>query len=339
MTVALRRRTASRTRREAKIETSPSAARALDWVRSHEARGGGIRIHSGRRDAYPEVTGYLIPTLLEYGERELATRCLRWLLGSQRADGSFPGPRVVPYVFDTGQVLRGLLAGDGLLSEARPAARRSAEYLIGQMVEGGQGGFGPRYGDGTPEAIHLYVLGPLYRAAEMFGDGAYRAAADRCLGFYRAQEATLRLDDLTHFLAYELEALIDVGRPDVAAPVLDALRERQAPDGSVPARGGSAWVCAPGLAQLAVCWYKIGEREPADRAMGWLEAHQRPSGGFLGSYGPGAAYFPQVEPSWAAKFYLDAVSWRRSNRLPGPRGGLTTEPAPRASRNPMERDE
>jgi hypothetical protein len=40
--------------------------------------------------------------------------------------------------------------------------------------------------------------------------------------------------------------------------------------------------------------------------MKWLDEHQMPSGGFLGSYGPKATYFPNAEISWAAKFYLDA---------------------------------
>ncbi|PIP06466.1 MAG: hypothetical protein COX51_08715 [Syntrophobacteraceae bacterium CG23_combo_of_CG06-09_8_20_14_all_50_8] len=45
---------------------------------------------------------------------------------------------------------------------------------------------------------------------------------------------------------------------------------------------------------------------PADKAMSWLERHQTKSGGLRGSYGRGASYFPKVELSWAAKFYLDA---------------------------------
>lgn len=40
--------------------------------------------------------------------------------------------------------------------------------------------------------------------------------------------------------------------------------------------------------------------------MKWLEAHQRPSGGFLGSVGRGASYFPDAEPAWGVKLYLDA---------------------------------
>src|SRR5262249_59965372 len=110
----------------------------------------------------------------------------------------------------------------------------------------------------------------------------------------------------THFLAYELEALIDLGRPGHAVPVLERLRREQSEDGAVRGEGGASWVCSPGLAQLAICWYKLGEAESADRAVAWLEAHQQPSGGFLGCYGEGGTYFPTAGLSWAAKFYLDA---------------------------------
>lgn len=281
--------------------------RALTWLRAHELPTGGIRVHSAHPNAYPEVTGYIIPTLLRYGERDMATRLARWLLCIQRGDGAYTDPdRGEPYTFDTGQVLRGLLAVADFVPGALEAARRAADYLLSQMVDGGSGGFVPRYSGTIPESVHLYVLPPLFQAAEILRKPEYREAAERCLEYYCAHRDALQLSTLTHFLGYELEALIDLGRADMAIPILNALREQQAADGSVRAREGVEWVCIPGLAQLAVCWYKVGQWEPADRAMVWLEAHQQPSGGFLGSYGQGASYFPEVELSWAVKFYLDA---------------------------------
>ena len=71
---------------------------------------GGIRVHSRHSGAYPEVTGYLVPTLLNYGEHNLARRFLRWLLCVQRVDGGFTSPEGKPHIFDTGQVLRGLIS-------------------------------------------------------------------------------------------------------------------------------------------------------------------------------------------------------------------------------------
>ncbi len=299
--------------RASKAASGP--ARALDWIRRHESPGGGVFVDSSYHEGYPEVTGYLVPTLLRYGERELASRLVRWLVCIQRDDGAFTDPNEgLPNVFDTGQVLRGLLAGAEIVPQALDAARRAADYLCGQMQDGGSRGFGPRYEAERyreiPESIHLYVLPPLCQAATVFHQPRYQTAAEACGAYYASHEDALSLSSLTHYLAYELEALIDLGRADVAAPVLERLRAEQRPDGAVRGTAGAHWVCAPGLAQLAICWYKLGLWEPADRAVRWLEANQEPSGGFLGGYGENAWYFPDREPSWAAKFFLDAHTLR-----------------------------
>jgi hypothetical protein len=180
------------------------------------------------------------------------------------------------------------------------------------MIDGGSGGFAvdstwmKRYSRSIPVSAHLYVLPALRDASTALQEPKYQEGADRCFEYYLEHRGALQIGTLTHFLGYELEALIDLGRTEAAIPVLGALRRLQREDGSVRGKGGVSWVCTPGLAQLAVCWYKTGDRVPADRAMSWLERHQMPSGGFLGSYGAGATYFPNVEISWAAKFYLDA---------------------------------
>jgi hypothetical protein len=290
---------------------------ALCWLGRQESPDGGLFSHSSSRLGYPEVTGYLVPTLLEAGERALATRLTAWLLAVQRADGSYTSMDAEPYTFDTGQVLRGLLAMREQEPRARDAASRAAAYLRGRMRADGRDGFEPRYDGTISESIHLYVVPPLLEAARVFGDDDLAAAANACVDFYLESRDALRLDDLTHFLAYQLEALVDLGRDERARPVLDELEALQDVDGAVRARGGVDWVCTPGLAQLACCWYKTGRPEPADRALRWLERHQRRSGGFLGSYGADADYFPHVELPWATKYYLDAVRLRAASGSPG----------------------
>ncbi len=210
------------------------------------------------------------------------------------------------FIFDSGQVLRGLLAGYELVPGALDAARRVADYLCGQMVSGGKAGFGNRYSGTIPENVHIYVLPPLFQAAEVLQRPECRLTAEKCLEFYRKDKDTLRMENLTHFLGYELEGLINLDRMDMVMPVLEKIRAQQKADGSLRGMDGVRWICSPGLAQMAICWYKVGLWDSADKALEWLEVHQKSSGGFLGSYGPRAAYFPDVELSWVAKFYLDA---------------------------------
>lgn len=290
--------------------------RAIEWIHAYENPKGGIYVSSGDYVSYPEVTGYLIPTLLDYSQKDLASRLAHWLVRTQRRDGSFPSPDGFPHVFDTGQALRGLLAAVDFVPEARQSGKRAARYLFDRMISDGAGGFDVdsvwvrRYHKSIPMSIHMYVLPVLRQAADIFQEPGYALAAANCVEYYVKSGGSLQVDTLTHFLAYELEALIDIGRDREAMPILQGLRRLQHDDGSIRGLGGVTWVCAPGMAQLACCWYKVGDRDPADKALRWLEEQQMPSGGFRGSYGENASYFPNVEIPWAAKFYLDAARLR-----------------------------
>lgn len=291
-------------RRELGALTPPE--RALAWLRRHECRGGGIAVHSLRLTGYPEVSGYLIPTLLAYGEHELALRLTRWLVGAQRGDGAGTDPEGTKTIFDTGQILRGFLAMADRVPEASRAAERNAAYLIGQLVDHGRGGFGPRYDGRVPESVHLYVLPPLLAAARRFARPDWAEAVRGAVDFYLAQPDVLQVGRLTHFLGYEIEALIDLEAADRVSRLLQDIASLQTADGAVRGVADERWVCTPGLAQLAICWYKTGNWAAADKALAWLESQQTASGGFKGSVGSKAAYFPDAELSWAVKFYLDA---------------------------------
>ena len=100
-----------------------------------------------------------------------------------------------------------------------------------------------------------------------------------------------------------------MNRLDEARAGLRDAEETQRDDGSVSGWPGEEWVCSTGLAQLSICWSKLGQPERAKRALEYLLPFQRPSGGFLGSWGPGAWYLPDQEIGWAVKFFLDAWHW------------------------------
>jgi hypothetical protein len=70
----------------------PSHARAMDWFKANMVAGQGIIVHTKQPVPYPEVTGYYIPTLYNWGEQELARSCTRWLLSIQLPTGAFPAP-------------------------------------------------------------------------------------------------------------------------------------------------------------------------------------------------------------------------------------------------------
>ena len=119
-------------------KSKPSHARAMDWFKAHLIPDQGIIVHTRQPVAYPEVTGYWIPTLYAWNERELARACTRWLLSVQLPDGAFPAPDGIPYTFDTGQVMRGLVAALGDVDGAEGALRRACDWTLTQIEPSGR---------------------------------------------------------------------------------------------------------------------------------------------------------------------------------------------------------
>ena len=295
--------------------------RGIEWVRRYSVPDQGIVITSSQGICYPEVTGYFIPTLRSVGERDLAVRYARWLRQVQRPDGSFAGAgSAAGFVFDTGQVVRGWVELVEQNAEFEEPLRRACEWLIqtadpgtGRLCvpePGGAWSLGRR-GE-VSEAIHLYALAPLARAGRMLNQPRYENFVAKSLGYYLSQVQISDFEQpnaLTHFFAYVQEALLDLDCEDLARAGMDSVGRFQQPNGAVPAYSDVPWICSTGLAQLAGVWFRLGQVERAEAALSFLEPLQNPSGGFFGSYGVGASYFPAEEISWAVKYAIDA--WQR----------------------------
>jgi hypothetical protein len=294
-----------------------SIDRAVAWVRANRLPGGGIRPHHKSSVATMEVTGYLIPTLKAVGETKLATELALWEASVQAPDGSFAAPgEKVPYTFDSAQVIRGFLAVVDEVPALEKNLRRACDWVANQIRGDGRVTT-PSYdawklddGGTFTDYAHLYVLPPLLEAGRKLREPAYTRAAERGMEYYRSKRDLTdfkpEMGTLSHIFGYMMEALVELGENDLAKKGLDQAAAIQTSDGAIPAFPGVRWVCSTGLAQLAVAWYKLGEREPADRAMDYLATLQNESGGFFGSYGEGARYFPAEEISWAPKYYIDA---------------------------------
>jgi malonyl-CoA O-methyltransferase len=105
---------------------------ALDFIKELELASGGVRGWGGS-PAYPEVSGYLIPTLLDYGEREFAHRLADWLVIIQNNDGSYCDMHGQKRSFDTAAVMEGLQAIGNVLDVPvyKDAALLAKEWLTG----------------------------------------------------------------------------------------------------------------------------------------------------------------------------------------------------------------
>ncbi len=102
-----------------------SIARAVNWLlKAQKVTGddgmGSFHLVNGWSSSYPETTGYIIPTLLQYASAkndtnitESAIKAADWLVEIQRPPGGWQGGRVnenkPPVVFNTAQIIRGLI--------------------------------------------------------------------------------------------------------------------------------------------------------------------------------------------------------------------------------------
>ncbi|MFU2485940.1 prenyltransferase/squalene oxidase repeat-containing protein [Thauera sp. WH-1] len=288
----------------------PSYERAMDWFKANMVPGQGIIVHTRQKVPYPEVTGYYIPTLYQWGETELARTCTRWLMSIQLPDGAFPAPDGTPYTFDTAQIMRGLCAAIDDVPGTRESLRRASDWMLTQVAEDGRlmTPSTELWTGIASDLIHTYALPPLAEAGRLLNEPKYTEGARFVLEHYKHRPDLVPFNRLTHFHAYAMEALCEMGELELAAQGMADVERVQRADGSIPAYPDVSWICSTGMAQYAIVWYTLGKREPADRAMAYLEKIQNKSGGFNGSYGEGAKYISGAEISWAVKYFLDA--WR-----------------------------
>ncbi len=308
-------------RRHARL--NPSAIvdaylRTKDWIHQNTVPGEGIVVQVGGKSkypAYPEVSGYFIPTLVAWGERELALQYARWLVDIQCPNGSwqdYSGEN--SYVFDSGQILKGLLAVADIFPQAEPAIIKGCDWILenvqpdGRLTTPSEGMWAL---DSCTDMIHLYCLSPILEAGERYRKPEYKITTQKVLSYYLNQrEKILDFHTLSHFYAYILEGLVDLGEIEIVRKAMQQVADLQKKKGAVPAYPNVNWACIPGVMQLAVVWYKLGDLKHADLAFNYAVKMQNSSGGFYGSAGRGANYCPKNEVSWACKYFLDALHWK-----------------------------
>ncbi|MDZ7691015.1 MAG: hypothetical protein U5K69_07735 [Balneolaceae bacterium] len=99
--------------------------KTIQWLLKSNHKKGGSRAHfnpvTGWGNPYPETTGYIIPTLIDYAReyddqkaRKVALNFGEWLLAIQNEKGYwngglYPAKKDNPSVFNTGQILFGMI--------------------------------------------------------------------------------------------------------------------------------------------------------------------------------------------------------------------------------------
>ena len=298
--------------------------KAILWLVEHSIKGQGIINNTHNTKSYPEVTGYFIPSLLHWGHDDLAVSYTKWLCNIQKEDGSwYDTEDTAPYIFDTAQVLKGLIAIRDTLPEVDEHILKGCKWIFSCMQEDGRlvTPCKDAWGNDTKtcdEVIHIYCLSPLIDAAKIFNKPEFEEKARYIFEYYKKNyyEKIMNFSLLSHFYAYLMEALLDLGEVDMAKKAMSNIAKYQKESGAVPAYNNVDWVCSTGLFQLALVWLRLGELERGNKVFEYACKLQNESGGWFGSYlseengNEVNTYIPTAEISWAVKYFLDALYFK-----------------------------
>lgn len=291
-------------RRPARVQPDPQRGldAAADWLaRAQDASGcGGVSAYYDtvqRRwaGAYPETTGYIIPTLFRYAEscgkpgfHERALRMAAWESDIQLADGgvragTLDAAQVVPTIFNTGQVLFGWISAWQHTGDARfhDSAVRAADWLVAaQDPDGAWRRFASPFASHTLNSYNTRVAFALAQAGKVLGEQRCIDAAVCNIEWALTQmhpNGWLENNDLednrrplTHTIAYATRGILEVGViagntgfVDTAARMARAVAQAQRGDGALPGRldanwrAAARWSCVTGNAQMAIIWQRL----------------------------------------------------------------------------------
>lgn len=279
-----------------------TAEKAIAWLKEAERPEGGIAawqdVNGNFSMPYPEVTGYLIPTLFKYGEDELATRCADWLIKIQFPDGAFMGLDVKKRSFDTSACLEGLRYAFHEIGEHKydAAAYKARKWLQKQIRPDGAMRVTP-----DSEETHIYTM----RASALI---ASRAGFDYWLLKNGEWDPRWGIEQRPHYIAYALEGLWNMGEESTVMRILKESRKAIMDVGLFPFWCRTGWVpkewrtvaCTCATAQFAML-YKWACMTEARDLIDMLEKMQADNGGLYHDLRD------RRRISWATKFYLDAL--------------------------------
>jgi Prenyltransferase and squalene oxidase repeat len=335
------------------------------WILDAQRPDGGIAAYysllTGYSESYPEVTGYIVPTFYDFartGDRAAehksavaaAGRATNWLLTLQLPTGAFPGglqgAASQPSVFNTGQILQGLVRArvETNSPQILQAAVSAGDWLLEVQQDDGSWSGSVAY----QKAAHTYysmVAWALAELAEHAGNSLatrYLHAAEKNLDWVLRHFCPSGWVDginlrghpnYLHFIAYVLQGVLECGillrRNDaiemVAKSAWVLLRKFETnkflPGAySADFKDGLPFTCLTGNAQVSCVWLRLyelsGDLRYLNAALKMnemlkqlipLHGPRGVVGGVSGSYPVWGRYQPFRYISWGCKFLADAL--------------------------------
>jgi uncharacterized protein YyaL (SSP411 family) len=343
------------------IETDTLIQKSLRWIKQSQDKinSGGVGCYEFYRwtKGYPEVTGYIIPTFWDcyhvLGDKALKERAISmadWELSIQKEiggwEGYYEGDNQPPVVFNTGQVIRGLIRTYRETNEEKylESAIKAADWIVNTQDE--DGSWTSTNYKNMKRVYDTYVSAPLAQLWEITKENKYaQSAIKNCEfaishqhenGWFDLCDNTLLNNEapVTHTIAYTIDGLIETGLIlkknifiNAGKKAADALLHKHEILSFLPARLDKDWkkkanyVCNTGVAQTGIIFMRLYEIEgdpryinAALKMVDFLSYIQDLNGigkyrkgGITGSYPVWGMYCPLKYPSWASKYFIDLV--------------------------------
>ncbi|MBL4706193.1 MAG: terpene cyclase/mutase family protein [Flavobacteriales bacterium] len=279
-------------------ERSLAIEGCVEWLLSaqdHMKDGGFGSYHliEGWTTSYPETSGYIIPSLLDYAKLynrpdivERCGKCADWLVKIQKPSGGWQSMTIdhqrPEVVFNTGQVIRGLYAmylesGNKKYLEA---CERAIDWLC--QIQEEDGAWRKHAFMNVERVYDSYVDAPILDVNVSSNNTNYRDKAVKNLewiiskrqlenGWFQDCDNTLHKTDrpILHTISYTIDGLLDSARMTndqkyfeaalkPAAKLLSIFNETGQLHGRYDQNWrGSEHVILTGCAQISICWMKI----------------------------------------------------------------------------------
>jgi hypothetical protein len=351
-------------------QKSEAVERAVNWLllsqKSMVDNGiGSYHLNQGWTSSYPETTGYIVPTLIDYAlkkqsevAKKQAIAAADWLLEVQKPSGGWQGMRLAENkpetIFNTGQVIRGLIAaylstGDKKYLNASIVA---TDWLCERQDDVGY--WKKNAFLGVERVYDSYVDAPILQVYELTGNEKYKVHALRNLnwiieqkqhanGWFEDCDNTIKHNDrpILHTISYTIDGLLDsaiILNNDkllkAATIPAETLLDKFLKDGFLNGRfdknwNGSEYMICTGYAQISIVWSKLFKinniekfRLGVEKINNILVAVQyrkvlikETDGAISGSFPFWGKYEPFAFPNWATKYFIDALMLEKEINL------------------------
>lgn len=337
---------------------------SIDWLLSAQTNMvdegfGTYYIVDGWTSSYPETSGYIIPTLFRYLDFDPLRKneieksilsCSDWLVKIQKPSGGWQSAYIEhnrsEVVFNTGQVLRGLLVAHQISGDKKyiDSMVKACHWLADNQEE--DGSWVKTAYMQQPRVYDGYVSHPLLEVWKLTGEEKFKKSAEKNLqwiltqqldnGWWMNADNTIKNNHqpILHTISYTIDGLIQSGKLldnptfiDSGKRAADKLLEIFNEYGFLNGRFDRSWlphdyIICTGCAQISIIWSYLFEitgeekyKVAVERMNNQLVFIQRScltiggkgNGALPGSFPIWGKYEPFGFPNWATKYMADAL--------------------------------